>query len=419
MAQIYPFHAYRYSAAAGPLENLLTQPYDKISPAMQQRYLAASPHNLVRIILGEKRESDTAADSVYTRAAAYFQQWISGGILVRDSRPVLFPYFQQFQVPDTGEILTRQGFIGLGAVVDYAERIVHRHEHTLSGPKKDRLEVLRHTGAHFGQIFMLYPDREGALDRILAEEMERRRVCELTDEYGAVHRLGRVDDPARIAEIQGLMADKKLLIADGHHRYETALNYRNENPGDPAAGAVMMTFVNMYSPGLRILGTHRLVHSLGSYTPAALRAAVEMRFRIKILRGLGDLQEAWAEPHKGLIRIGVAGAGETLLLERPRNGLELDVNVLHDEILHQALGITPEAVRDEKYIKYIRGADVAAAEVESGRGQVAFLMEPAPVEHVAEISFNGGVMPQKSTDFYPKLLTGMAIYRLSDSFPAP
>ena len=417
MAQIYPFHAYRYSAASGPLENLLTQPYDKVSPAMQQRYLAAHPHNLVRVILGEKRDSDNDTDNVYTRAAAYFKQWIAENVLQRDPKPALFPYFQQFQVPDTGETLVRQGFIGLGAVVDYSERVVHRHEHTLSGPKKDRLQVLRHTGAHFGQIFMLYPDREGSVDAILGGEMTRNPVCEVTDEYGAIHRLGRIDDPARIAEIQRLMGDKKLLIADGHHRYETALNYRNENPGDPAAAAVMMTFVNMYSTGLRILGTHRLVHGLPQYTPVALRAALEMRFRIKILNGIAELQKAWSEPHPGLIRIGVASPGETLLLERPRNGLELDVNVLHDEILNQALGITPEAVREERYLRYIRGADVAVNEVAAGCGQVAFLLEPAPIEHVAEISFGGGVMPQKSTDFYPKLLTGMAIYRLSDSFP--
>lgn len=417
MAKIYPFHAYRYSASAGPLEALLTQPYDKISPAMRQRYLAASPYNLVRVILGEKRDSDTESANVYTRAAAHFQDWIAAGILDRGAKPALFPYFQRFQVPDTGETLVRQGFIGLGAVVDYSERIVHRHEHTLSGPKKDRLDVLRHTGAHFGQIFMLYPDRDGAVDQIIKESMAQDRVCEVTDEYGALHSLGRIDDPARIAGIQRLMGDKKLLIADGHHRYETALNYRNENPGNPAAAAVMMTFVNMYSPGLRILGTHRLVHSLAAYAADTLRSALGKSFRVRPLAGVEELRKAWAEPHPGLVRIGVANPGEVLLLERPRQSLELDVNILHDEILNKNLGITAEAVRDEKFLKYVRGAENAVKEVEERSAQVAFLLEPAPIEHVAEISFGGGVMPQKSTDFYPKLLTGMAIYRIPDSYP--
>lgn len=417
MAQIYPFHAYRYSNSAGRLEDLLTQPYDKISPAMQQRYLAASPYNVVRVILGERRDSDTESDNVYTRAAAFFTKWIESGILQREPKPALYPYFQQFKVPDTGETLVRQGFIGLGSVVDYSEHVVYRHEHTLSGPKKDRLQVLRQTGAHFGQIFMLYPGRDGAVDQVLADSMSRQPVCEVTDEYGTIHALGRIDDPARIAEIQNLMRDKKLLIADGHHRYETALNYRNENPGNTAAAAVMMTFVNMYSPGLRILGTHRVVHSLASFVPADLKNALERRFRVTLLKSLAELQEAWAAPHAGQVRIGVSLPGETLLLERPRKGRELDVNILHEELLHQDLGVTPEAVREERYLRYVRGVDPAIKEVEERRAQLAFLLEPPPVEHVAEISFGGGVMPQKSTDFYPKLLTGMAIYRVADSFP--
>ena len=180
-------------------------------------------------------------------------------MLARDRQPGIFPYFQEFTVPDTGERLVRKGFIALGAVEDYSAGVVHRHEQTLSGPKKDRLELLRHTHAHCGQIFMLYPDPAGAIDALLDEAAALAPIAEVTDEYGAVHRVWKMADAARV---QQLMADKKLLIADGHHRYETALAFRNENPGLPGADRVMMTFVNMHSPGLKILATHRLVSGL-------------------------------------------------------------------------------------------------------------------------------------------------------------
>src|SRR5712691_4607630 len=167
MAKIFPFTAYRYSEIAGPPVSLVTQPYDKITPAMRKTYLAQSPYNLVRIILGEPCESDTPSDNVYTRAAQYFRDWIEGGILVRDKEASLFAYFQEFRVPDTGQYLLRKGFIGLGQLEDYSAGVVYRHEQTLTGPKKDRLELLRQTRAHFEQLFMLYPDPQGEIDGIL------------------------------------------------------------------------------------------------------------------------------------------------------------------------------------------------------------------------------------------------------------
>src|SRR5271166_4908083 len=226
---------------------------------MQARYLAASPYNLVRVILGERRPSDNESDNVYTRAAQYLDDWIRDGILAQDPAPGLYAYFQEFEVPDSGERLTRKGFIGIGKIEDYSAGVVYRHEQTLTGPKKDRLELLRHTHAHFGQLFMLYPDPAGAVDRLLDEAAKQAPLLEVEDEYGAVHRVWKIADARRIQE---LMADKKLLIADGHHRYETALAFRNENPGLPGADRVMMTFVNMHSPGLKILATHRLVSGL-------------------------------------------------------------------------------------------------------------------------------------------------------------
>ncbi len=413
MAKVFPFQPYRYASKAGDPQNLVTQPYDKISPEMQRRYQSLSPHNLVRVILGERFAEDDESSNVYTRAAQHFNDWIGQGVLAQEKEPGFFAYFQEFTMPDTGERLVRKGFIGLGAVEDYSAGIVHRHEQTLSGPKKDRMEVLKHTGAHFGQIFMLYPDSAGDIDKILDETAAAKPEVEVTDEYGAVHRLWKIADQSRIATIQELMADKKLLIADGHHRYETALAFRQQNPGNPAAGKVMMTFINMYSSGLRILGTHRIIRGLEQFHPEALLDKARRAFRVRELSSADELKQAWSEPHAGQIRIGVAVAPSPrfFLFETDRNK-RLDVNVLHKDVLRDILGITEEAVREEKFLKYVRGVDAAVEYVRKGDAQVAFLLEPPSVDQVSEISFAGGVMPQKSTDFYPKLLTGLTIYKL-------
>jgi uncharacterized protein (DUF1015 family) len=410
MARVYPFQPFRYTAKAGPLGNLVTQPYDKISAAMQSRYLSLSPHNLVRVILGERRAGDSASDNVYTRAARYLDDWIASGVLERDRHPGIFPYFQEFTVPDTGERLVRKGFIALGAVEDYSAGVVHRHEQTLSGPKKDRLELLRQTHAHCGQIFMLYADRDGSIDALLDEAAKAAPMAEVMDEYGAVHRVWRIDDAARVVQ---LMADKKLLIADGHHRYETALAFRNENPGLPGADRVMMTFVNMYSPGLKILATHRLVSGLDAegLSDRFLRAAAA-GFQVEEIGSLDELKRAW-DQGAGRTIIGAAIGDRLFLLEDRQARGELDVRVLHQRVLAQALGIGEEAVRDEKHLRYIRGLDAAVEEARQGAAQIAFLLKPVSVEQVAATSFAGGVMPQKSTDFYPKLLSGLTIYRLA------
>jgi uncharacterized protein (DUF1015 family) len=410
LATIKPFHPYRYTTKAGDPARLLTQPYDKINPAMQAAYLAASPHNLVRVILGERHASDSATDNVYTRATKHLDDWIRDGILARDPSPGLYAYFQEFQVPDTGERAVRQGFIGIGKVEDYSANIVHRHEQTLSGPKKDRLELLRHTRAHFGQIFMLYPDPEGSVDELLAEAAEGPSLLDVLDDYQARHRVWAITSPERIARIQELMSPKKLLIADGHHRYETALAYRNENPADAAAEYVMMTFVNMHSPGLKILATHRVLRNLESFDAAAFLEKARASWEVTASTP-ESLKGALGVRKPESVRIGVLTRDGAHLIEQPRRANELDVPVLHREILGGLLGISEEAVREEKYIHYVRGVDAAAAEVKNG-AQVAFLLEPTPIEDMARIAFAGGVMPQKSTDFYPKLLSGVTIYRL-------
>ena len=398
MAKIFPFQPYRYAPAAGALQDLVTQPYDKISPAMRARYLSLSPNNLVRVILGERHPDDSDTDNVYTRAARIMNEWIASGVWVRDSEPGMFAYFQEFVVPDTGEGLVRKGFVALGEVVEYSAGIVFRHEQTLSGPKADRIELLRHTNTHFEPIFMLYPDPAGAIDALLDQAVASAPpIAEVTDEYGAIHRIWKLGAGARIQE---LMADKKLVIADGHHRYETAVACGSDR--------MMMAFVNMHSPGLRILATHRLVS--GVETNGFLEAA-EQDFTVTPIPGVDALKAAWASVGDRSI-IGAAIGDKLYTLEDRYARGALDVRVLHERLMEGVLGISEAAVRDEKHIRYIRGIDAAVEGARKGAAQIAFLLRPTSVEQVAKTSFAGGVMPQKSTDFYPKLLSGMVMYKV-------
>src|ERR1700730_4986519 len=232
MAYIAPFRAFRYNPARVDLTQVVTQPYDKITPEMQNRYYDADPHNLVRIILGKPQPNDHGEENIYTRAAASFRDWRRQALLVQDPEQSLYQYVQRFQPPGGGAELERRGFIGLGKIEDYSAGIVYRHEQTLAKPKADRLELLRTTRAHFGQLFMLYSDPEGQIDGALPPDVggAEDRV-ELRDEYGVSHQLRQVSDSGLIETVRAKMRDKKLIIADGHHRYETAMNYRNERRG--------------------------------------------------------------------------------------------------------------------------------------------------------------------------------------------
>ena len=440
MASIYPFRAWRYNPSAVKLDDVLTQPYDKITPAMQQAYYQRSPYNLVRIILGLPELFDAEkGESVYTRAAGDFKAWRQQGILVQEKVPSVFAYAQRFKVPGTDTVKERRGFIDLGKLHDYCEQVVFRHEYTLSKPKSDRLNLLRATRAHFGQIFMLYSDPAGSVERILygGNGGPDAEVC---DEYGVEHRLWRIDDAKTINLLASAMADKKLIIADGHHRYETSLNYaREHSPSAPAVShhganelphppypeaASMMTFVNMDSQGLVILPTHRVVHSLGNFDPAKFKQAAERFFQVEPLPATDSAAMiASLQAEKGPAFVAVTGKDASLLRSKPEAAARALANVpehqrrldlvhLHQLILEALLGLDAEKVREQTNIRYLRDAGEAVDQVRKGQANVAFLTNPVTMEQLREVAFAGSVMPQKSTDFYPKLLSGLAIYAL-------
>jgi uncharacterized protein (DUF1015 family) len=440
MADIFPFRAYRYNSERVSLANVLTQPYDKITPAMQQRYARTSPYNLIPVEKGQLSPADSPTDNVYTRAERTLEQWIREGILVRDSAPGIYVYSQEYTVPGGTERRTRTGFIALGRVEDYGHGVVFRHEHTLTGPKADRLELLRHTRTHTGQLFMLYTDPQRRVDTLLAGAPSSNPV-EARDEYGVVHRLRPVFAPGVIAEVQRAMADQKLVIADGHHRYETAIAYRDEcrskDPRrDPDASyeKVMMTFINTRSEGLLILPTHRVIAGVTNFAPAAFRRNMAAIFEQQTwpfedsTTRAGALEAFRSElAARGQVgpAIGMytgrefvlfwlkAGADLAVLLSDVPPALhQLDVVLLHRLLFDQGLGITAAAVAAGKHVTYERDIAVALAAVDEGKAQASFLLNPIGVEKTTEIALSGQVLPQKSTDFYPKLLSGITLYRM-------
>ncbi|MGH9790935.1 MAG: DUF1015 domain-containing protein, partial [Candidatus Acidiferrales bacterium] len=463
MAEIFPFRAFRYAAGRVQLADVLTQPYDKITPQMQERYSSLSPYNLVTVEKGRAHPGDTPQDNIYTRARHALDTWIAEGILIHESAPAIYAYSQEYSVPGSDETLTRRGFIALGRVEDYAAGVVHRHEQTLSGPRADRLELLRHTRAHTGQLFMLYSDPAKHIDKLLAQTEKVPAPVEVRDEYSVTHRLWPVTDNNAIEAFVAAMAGCKLVIADGHHRYETAIAYRDECRAAKASAdasapheKVMMTFVNAESEGLTILPTHRILvypepaasgprASVPNFSADAFIRKLEAWFEVRRFPAAASAAAGAPDPelvgsaHKPSLAhfvadtraqraIGFYAGGDAFwqLALRPQTDLRalisglspaqlgLDVVLLHRLILEKGLGITQEAVSKESHIRYEREAESAIQAVRAGKAQACFLLSPVSVHQVMNMALAGEVLPQKSTDFYPKLLSGLTIYRLDD-----
>ena len=437
MAKVFPFRALRYNLQKLDAAKVVTQPYDKVTPAMQDGYYAASPYNLVRIILGKKDAGDDEKHNIYSRAAGFFRQWQAEGILRQDEKPSLYAYEQEFEVPGTGLQATRRGFIALGQIEPYEAGVVFRHEQTLSAPKADRLNLLRAIRAHPEQLFMVYSDPGLAIERHIFVDVEPG--LEVTDEYGVRHRLWGVSDEGRIGAVVREMAEKKLIIADGHHRYETALRYREERRASGASDGqqpydrVMMTFVNMDAPGLVILPTHRVVKGLESFQAGEMVRLARSFFTVEditsrfegenptaLLPETGPGETAMVvvtHGNKFLFRAKPGVSHPSLQADHPAlQGISprvaaLDVVRLHKVVLQSVLGLSEESIREQKNIEYLRDGREAVQRVQGG-ANVAFLMNPAKMQQVREIAFAGEVLPQKSTDFYPKLLSGLTVYAL-------
>lgn len=473
MARLFPFRALRYDPTRVNLADVVTQPYDKITPAMQDAYYDASPYNLVRVILGRRKATDTERENVYTRASATLLEWRGEGVLREEAEPALYVYSQTYTVPGGGEVRERRGFIALGQLHDYADHVVYRHEQTFPRHKSDRLALFKATRTYCEQIYMLYSDPEAAVDRLLFDTEGgpspaagdppagmRAPEVEITDEYGVIHRLWKLADPPLIRRVLEAMADRKLIVADGHHRYETSVTYMHERAAelglDTAAPpreisvapgttlpvpafpeqAMMMTFVNMDAPGITVLPTHRVAFGLIGFNGRAFAAEAAAYFDVTEIHptlsghfpGADALLKRLDET-PGVAFVAATRDGDFLL--RPKSDAiapllqgmsprqrRLDVTQLHKVVLEKLLGLNEETVRAGGSIRYLREAPDALQQLGSGNADVAFLVKPVTLEQIRDIALNLEVMPQKSTDFYPKLLSGLAMYAL-DEKPAP
>ena len=420
MAEIKPFRALRYAEAAGDISTLTCPPYDVISEEQRRAFLLENPHNVIRLELPK-------GDRPYEEAGETLREWKKKGVLTRDTDPGFYLYEEEFTV--FGKKKRVLGLICLVRLEEYEKGIVLPHEETLSKAKEDRFKLIKKTFCNFSQIYSLYIDEDHKTLKRLGALASGKPRYEFSDGE-VVHRLWLVNDLMAIREIQGDFADRKLFIADGHHRYETALNFRNwcrseeisKEGGDP--DYVMMTLVDMESDGLVVFPTHRLVFGLKNFSEETLTRGCEEFFDVIPREGLDEMEpnldalylqgkkafacycggEKW-----NLLILRDEAAAQRFLPEKSAAYRGLDVTVLHRLILERVLGIDEENMVQQVNLTYTRSAKDAVASVRDGTSQCAFLLNPTRIRQIRDVAEAGEKMPQKSTYFYPKLITGLVM----------
>ena len=421
MADIRPFRGWRYNPAkVSDLSQVITQPYDKISKELQQTYVARHPNSFVHLIL-------PAAAEPYSYSAATCRQWSDQDILIRDTQPTIYVLHQDFEVG--GQKRTRKSFVAAIRADEFEKGTVLPHERTLSKPKADRLNLLRTTRMDYEQIFMLCSDPEGVVEQALSPSGAPAMLA--TDDYGVVQKVWPITDPAKLAAVHKALSDKVMLIADGHHRYETALNFRQEmeqagTVADDAALRFKSTaFVNIADPGLVILPTHRLLYGLGDVNWNDTLARIAKLFETKPIEDAAveaELSRAGTEHvfalHTGkdktwLLRLTDKAAIDRFVKDRSADFRDLDVVILHTLLIEHVFGIKPANIED--HVAYERKPSEALAKVDSSKYQAALLMNPTRADQVQKVAAHGERMPQKSTDFYPKFVSGLVFMDIGDN----
>ncbi len=440
MAKIIPFRGVVYNQAkAGGINNLVCPPYDIISSASQQELYQKSPYNIIRLEFGQETPRDTDGDNRYTRAAQSFHEWLETGILRQSKTPSFYIY--EMEYGKGGATKRLRGFICRVRIEDYDSGIVKPHENTLSGPKTDRLKLLRACRASFSQIFSLFSDPQGKISGILAKVTGSPEM-EVKNGNGVLHRIWPMTDARDIEAITREMADKPFFIADGHHRYDTALNYRNERrkaagtfTGDEPYNFATMYLARLEDPALTILPAHRALFDLPGFKPGAFeddlnkffdmeRFDFDGRSEPRVRKRVLDLMASHAEQsHLFGMRLKDRNSYYLLTL---RNDADmdalipaaspayrrLDVSILHHLVIEKLLEIKMEMHKLGTNIEYIKDADEAAKRVEEGTAEVIFFMNATKVSEVKDVAGAGERMPQKATYFYPKLLTGLVMDKI-------
>ncbi len=432
MATIKPFRGIRYNQEKiSSIDHVISQPYDRVRHGLQDRYYDLSPYNITRIIKGKETEGDSDTNNVYTRANAYLNKWLEDGILFREDQPAFYVYHQTFNLP-SGKSITRKAFINAFELSGFEEGIVLPHEKTHAGPKLDRLNLTRATETYFGNIFMLYPDPENRIDGIFEKAIQRPPDIQGKElhENDVLHQVWVVKDPEVISQVCAEMAPKtNLIIADGHHRYETALTYQAEMMGkypDAPANAGfnyrMVAMVSMSDPGLIILPTHRLIFDYKQFSSDEILSRAKEYFRVEEVTGRAELEKRLVTSGEAVGVIGFVSSGGHYLLslktpeamaelapDRTQAWRDLDVSVLHTLLLTKIMEVDPSKIDDLENIEYLREPDLGYDAVKGSNSSFLFLLKPTRIEQVTDCTEAGEKMPQKSTDFYPKVITGFAM----------
>jgi uncharacterized protein (DUF1015 family) len=429
MAEVHPFRGWRYDVAqVGDLSDVTAPPYDVISPAQQDELYKKHPCNVIRLELNRDEPGDTNPDDRYTRAAGFLRRWMQEGVLIQEREDVLYVYHQVFDWE--GVHFVRKGFLGRIRLERFGEGCVYPHEQTLSGPKADRLKLLQACRMNLSPIFGLYPDSNAAVQSPLEQAIQGVPPLEATDHLGVIHRMWPVSKHGPIGQVRELLRDKPIFIADGHHRYETANNYRDwlASEGklagpDAPPNFVLMMFVGMSDPGLTILPTHRLVSGLPNLTAAELEQILAPNFEVRSVgKGPAAARETWElmeiDGSQNVFGFGTTQDGEWLLArvtdaapmaqlapDQSTAWRELGVSLLHKLALeHLVGGKLPQAKQN---FTYVHSLDEVLAAQQAGTCQLACLVPPAQIEHVEQIASHFEKMPPKSTYFYPKLQSGL------------
>jgi uncharacterized protein (DUF1015 family) len=405
--RITPFQGYRYRGGGRDVSAVVAPPYDQISPETQDRLYAMSPDNIVRVTLTR----DEPGVDRYRRARRVLDGWLADGVWGREDRPAIYPYDQTYVVD--GVTIVRAGFVALGGLTEYAEGVVLPHERTHSGPKQDRMRLLEATGADIGLIFMLVGDPDGAL--LAATAPSGTPIAEARDLRGERHRLWRMTDAAAIDRVVELMAHRWTIIADGHHRYETAVDYARRHP---EAGEKLMAFFTLEAPGLTILPNHRLLHHVDGFTLDALVGRARPWFDAAPLADPLAFRPANRS-------IGVVSGDRAVTLRLREEAFDalpwpagtshawraLAVSILHEGLLRPLLDITDAKLDARSHVDYTADQAEAVRLAREGRCQAAFLIAPTTPAELRAVVRGGELMPQKSTHFYPKLLDGLVFHR--------
>ena len=411
---VIPFRGLRYNPSkVGDLSNVIAPPYDVIKPEERVALAARHPANIIRLILSQPHDDDTDDANQYTRAATLMHQWISDGIFTRDATPRYYIYDQSFNAPD-GKNYTRRALIALVKLEPFENRVVLPHEKTHAGPKTDRLNLMRECHANLSPIFLIYADPTGDIEQIMEDFTDKNSPeIDCTETFGSTHQLWCLEDAERNREIQNLFSSIPLLIADGHHRYETALAFQEEmaRTGLSGYGYMMVNLVRMESPGLAVLAIHRLLDNVSPDRIAHAITRLPAVFEVFEIDTQADLM-AQLEALKGkspAVGMYTADDNYRLLVPRSTTSGQLDVVLVQETLIKEMFQI--EALAD--HISYTAYADDAVAHVKTGVDRVALLMNPTPVEQVLDVATAGSTMPQKSTYFYPKMATGFVLNLLN------